>query len=424
MSKHFFKNIFRSEFVRNSSILLSGAAIGQAVALLAYPILTRIYSEGEFGILASFLSVCGVLTTLGTGRYEESLVIAKDRKETVSLLSFSFKLLSFFSLLLFFFLLFFREKGLALFKWEALEPFWAYIPLTVFFMGVFHLLENLATREKKFKLITGSHLTQNLVNTAGKLILGFLSFTRIGQILSNLASYIFSNLPYCSLKGYIKDIPKVKWKEEKQAAIQHKDFPCFNLSRTFISGISLNLPFLLLLSYFGEAKLGLYSLAFVMLYRPIQLIASSLFSTFFEKTASITRENKSILPQLKKYWFCLCKYILPCFILAGLIARPTFQFIFSADWEESGLYFQYLLPWMFMMMMVAPAAFLPIVFKQQNKALILETIYLIFRFIALYIGIRMSDFQMGILLFSITGFIFSGIQLIWYYSLANRSPAL
>jgi len=415
------KNTFRSELIRNSSLLLSGTALGQFVAFLAYPVLTRLYSDAEFGILASFLSVCGILTTLSTGRYEESLVIAKDRKETTSLLGFSLKLVFGFSFLLFIILLFFRKESLTLFKWEALEPFWAYIPFTVFFTGIFFLLSNLATREKQFKQITGSGLAQNLTNTAGKLVLGFLGFTGIGQILSNLLSYICGNLPFYSLKGYLKDALKGRWKDEKRAIVKYKDFPSYNLGRTFISNISLNLPFLLLLSYFSDGKeqLGLYFLAFSLLYRPIQLISSALYSTFFENSASIARDNKPILPQLKKYWLSLCKYILPCFILAGIVARPVFRFAFGSDWDESGLYFQYLLPWMFMMMMISPVYFLSILFKQQGKALIIEIVYLVFRLISLYIGIRLADFRLGILLFSITGFVFSVVLFIWFYYLCR-----
>jgi Membrane protein involved in the export of O-antigen and teichoic acid len=424
MPKFSLKNLFHSELTRNSSMLLSGTILGQLIAFSAYPILTRIYSIGEFGILASFLSLCGILTTLSTGRYEESLVVAKDRKETTSLLGFSLKLLFSSSLVIFILLLFFREKSLALFKWETLEPYWFYIPLTVFFTGVFYLFNNLAIREKKFKQITTSNLIQNTVNVASKLVLGFFSFTRVGLICSNLLSYAVGNFPYYSLKAYMGNALKGKWTDEKQIALKYKEFPCYNLSRTFISSISLNLPFLLLLSYFGKGNLGLYSLSFIVLYRPIQLIANAFYSAFFENSATTTRDGKSILPQLKRYWLCLCKYILPCFALLAVIARPLFRMLFGNDWIDSGIYFQMLLPWMFMLMMISPVSFLPIIFKQQNKALILEIIYLVCRLISLYIGIYLVNFRTGILLFSATGFGFSLVLFIWYWSLAKKHESI
>ena len=420
MSKFTFKNLFQSEFIRNSSLLLSGNFAGLLISFLAYPVLTRIYSDADFGILASLLSICGILTHIGTGHYEEAIVIAEDKKEVVSILGFSFKLLTVFTLVILLILFFFRNEVLSLFKWEALEPFWGYIPATVFFSGSFYILNNLAIREKKFKMITSSYLTQNLVNTIGKIVMGLLSFTRIGQIFSNLLSYICGNLPYYSLKTYFKEVWKGSWAEEKRISLKYKEFPYYSSSRLLMSGISLNLPFLLLLSHFGDARLGLYSLAFLILYRPIQLIANSLYSTFFEDSASVARDNKPILPKMKKYWIALCKYILPFFVLGAIVARPAFRIVFGSDWEESGLYFQYLLPWMFMMMIVSPVYFIPIILKRQNKALIIEVLWLIFRLISLYIGIHLADFQTGILLFSITGFVFSVLLFFWFYSLIKK----
>ena len=420
MKKFFFSKLFHSEILRNSSIILGGNVLGQLIAFLAYPILTRIYTDSEFGVFAAFMSVCALLTTLGTGRYEESLVVAKDREETVHLLGFSLKLLILFSFIIFTGLAFFGKSILSVFKMESIEPFWYYIPITVLFTGLIFLLNNLATREKQFKRIASAGLIQNCVNTAGKLIAGFAGFTRTGLIFSNTLSVVTGNFPYLSLKKYLIEALKWNWREERKAALRYIDFPGFNLGRTFISGFSINLPFLILIGFFGEASLGLFSLAFTLLYRPLNLIANSLYTTLFENGASTIREKKPLLPSLKKYWKYLCFYILPFFVLAFLIARPIFIFLYGADWEESALYFQYLLPWMFMVMLVTPVYFIPILFNKQKMMLILEIICLIFRFGALAIGIYTKNFQTGILLFSLAGLFFTSLNFIWFYSMINK----
>lgn len=410
----------KSEIIRNSSILVSGNILGQAVALAAYPLFTRIYSEAEFGVFATFVSVCGLLATLATGRYEEALVVAKDREETVHLLGFSLKILSVFSFILFAGLLVFRKPIFSLFQMEILETYWLYIPLTVFFTGLTYLLTNLAIREKQFKKIAVSNLSQNIIGATGKLLIGLSKFTQIGLIFSNLAAAVACNYPYLSLKKWVSEAIKGKWKEEQKKALHYIDFPIFNLARTFLSGFSINLPFLLLIGIFGETSLGLYSLAFTLLYRPINLIANSLYATLFENATSVTRERKPLLPSLKKYGYFLCLFILPCFVLAFLVAEPIFGFIFGAKWKESAVYFQYMLPWMFVMMAAAPVYFVPIIFNKQKIALGIEVIFLLLRWGALYAGIRSADFRTGILLFSIAGFIFSSAFFIWIYALIKN----
>ena len=414
------KTLFKSEILRNSSIILGGNVLGQLIAFSAYPILTRIYSEAEFGIFAAFMSVCSLLTTLGTGRYEESLVVAKDRKETVNLLGFSLKLLISFSLFLFIGLALFRKPVFSFFKMESIEPFCYFLPITVLFTGLAFLLNNLATREKQFKRITAAGLVQNCVNTAGKLVAGFSGLTRTGLIFSNLLSVVASNIPYLSLKKQLSEALRWNWNDERKTALRYIDFPRFNLGRTFLSGFSINLPFLILLGIFGEASLGLYSLAFTLLYRPINLFANSLYTTLFENGASTIRDKKLLSPSLKTYCKYLCTYILPCFILAFFIARPAFVIIFGSQWEESAIYFQYLLPWMFMIMMVSPMQFVPILFNRQKIALFLEIIHLLLRWGALGIGIYFMHFQTGILLFSLVGLFFTSINIVWFYSMIKK----
>ncbi|GHT86281.1 polysaccharide biosynthesis protein [Bacteroidia bacterium] len=399
--------------------MLSGNVLGQAIALLIYPILTRIYSGADFALFSTFTSVCALLTIFGTGRYEESLVIAKNKKETSDLLGFSLKWLFFFSLVLFIVLALFRKSVFSLFKMEAIRDFWYYIPLTVFISGLLFLLSNLAVRKKKFKIQAYSNVVKNSVNSLSRLALGLFSFTGIGLVFSNVIALIAAVFPYSSLKKFSISALRGKWVDEKKAAWQYKDFPIFNLGRNFLSSFSTNLPFLYLISIF-EDKLGLFSLSFLVLNTPISLFTNSLFSTFFENISTYEREKKSILPTLKTYWKSIFLYILPLFVVAFFIAKPLFSFIFGAIWEESGIYFRYLLPWMFLMLATAPLYSVFIVFKKQNKTLWVEVIYLLLRWLALYTGVHFMNFQLGILLFSMTGTLIMIVFLIWIYTIIRK----
>ena len=50
---------------KNVTKLAGGTAIGQAVAILAAPVLTRLYSPDDFGVFANCLSGPGVLPPRG-----------------------------------------------------------------------------------------------------------------------------------------------------------------------------------------------------------------------------------------------------------------------------------------------------------------------------------------------------------------------
>lgn len=51
---------------KNSAQLLSANVVAQAIGLLVYPILTRLYSPDDFGLFNLFLSIGGILVLCST----------------------------------------------------------------------------------------------------------------------------------------------------------------------------------------------------------------------------------------------------------------------------------------------------------------------------------------------------------------------
>ena len=421
MRKNWLKNIFSSELIRNSSILVSGNAVGQAVALLVYPILSRIYSDADFGVFALFSSVVGILCILSTGKYEEAFVLTKDKKESTALLGFLFRLLFGFCAILFLFLFFFRSASFSLLNMESLTDYWYMIPLTIFATGIFATLGGVSNKEKRYKIIASSNVTFNLLSSALRIGLRYITPNAMGLISGQLIAQVLSCFSFYKLKSNIQNaILKVKWREMLECAKRFIAFPKYNLPQNFINYFSTNLPFFFLAGIFGEAKLGLFFLAFNVSFRPINLLSASMYQVLFEKATSLTYEKQKISFLFNVYWKNNFLFILPFFILAFLLAPLLFKFIFGTEWEESGNYFRYILPWMFIVLCTSPMGFLPLLFNKQKIAMWFEVAYFLIRCLGLYIGIYLNSFNLAILLFSAVGFIFLVVKLIWFKYLIKQ----
>ena len=74
-----------SEFIKNSLTLSGGVAIAQVLPFLFYPVLGRIYTPAEFGLLAVVTSIVSVLAVAGSGKYESGILVAKDKLEAAHL---------------------------------------------------------------------------------------------------------------------------------------------------------------------------------------------------------------------------------------------------------------------------------------------------------------------------------------------------
>ncbi|MDR1368541.1 MAG: oligosaccharide flippase family protein [Dysgonamonadaceae bacterium] len=409
--------MFKSEFIRNSAVLTSGNIAGQAVALLIYPLLSRLYSKEDFGIFALFMSLTGILNILATGKYEEAFLLTSDRKESSSLLNFSFRILSFVCLGIFIILLFWGETCFTLLRMQTLMPYWYCIPVFVFLSGFFILLTYAANREKYYKVIASSNLFLNIITSALKIGCKYLATGVTGLISGQIAGQFFACFPFYKIKSNIKEALRSDWKNAKTTGIRYQTFPKFTMPRHLINSFSFNLPFFLLTGIFGEAKSGLFFLALTVFFRPINLISNSLYQVFYENCARLKEDGGKISTKINTYQkYCLLS-ITPLFIITYIFSTILFKCVFGQEWEESGIYFRYILPWMFMVLLTAPMNFLPLLFNKQSKHMALEVVCFFVRYASLYIGIYYKNFDLSIILFGATGFLFTLISQIWYHSL-------
>jgi O-antigen/teichoic acid export membrane protein len=71
----------KSEFSRNVLTLMTGMMIAQAIPIAISPILTRIYTPEDFGLLALFLAIFSILSIIATGRYELAIMSPESDDE-------------------------------------------------------------------------------------------------------------------------------------------------------------------------------------------------------------------------------------------------------------------------------------------------------------------------------------------------------
>ena len=156
--------LFRSEGVKNFSKLLSANVVAQAIGLVVYPILTRIYSPEDFGLLNLFLSIGNVVLVISLADYYYSIVLPKEDKDAAALAHVSLVSLIVTVLLLTVSILFAHPIS-ALFKSPKLETYYWLLPIYVFFMGGWNILNYWYIRHKQFGRISGYQISQSVLHS-------------------------------------------------------------------------------------------------------------------------------------------------------------------------------------------------------------------------------------------------------------------
>ena len=152
--KEWIQKIAHSELVRNSAKLLTANVVAQAIGLLVYPILTRLYTPEDFGLLNLFLSIGGVLVLLSTAEYQYAIVLPKkdeDARGLVHICGFLLLITTGIVLLSVPF-----SKPIAhLFNTPELANWYWLMPLFVLAMGLWNILNYWYIRRKAYSRISG-----------------------------------------------------------------------------------------------------------------------------------------------------------------------------------------------------------------------------------------------------------------------------
>lgn len=373
-------------FLRSVATLSAGTTIAQAIPALISPILTRIYSPEDFGVLAVFMSLTAVFSVLTTGKYELAIVLPKKDEQARKLVRLSLVLTAYSSLILIFIFFLGHEYILRLIDDKNIS-FWLYlVPLSVFLTAAFEVYRYYSIRHSAYKTISRSTIIKSGTSSVSQVAIGLLSTGPLGLLLGNILSLFTGNI---SLKNvYSKnsstnDKESFQLKSLKDVADRYKKFPKFTLPSSFLNSASLQLPIFFLTTFFSNTIVGFYALTQRVLNVPMLVIGNSIGQVFYQKSSEY-KNNPRILKILtwSLYKDLLKIGIFPLAIIM-FFGKEIFSFVFSAQWEVAGSYAQILSVWIFFVFISSPISNLLFVQERQKEALILQIVIFVSRLMVL-----------------------------------------
>lgn len=410
-----------SDLMKNSAKMLSGNIIAQVIGILFYPLLTRLYSAQDFGLLNLFVSFVGILTLLSTADYQYAIVLPRSDKKAMAavhlggIISIGVFLVTLLSVP-------FSPLIAKAFKAPGLERIYILIPFFGFLSGIWTLLNFWFTRKKQFGNISRFQVSQVLWNSCLKYIFGLIGFLRWGLFSATILGLGVS-LGISLRKAWKEwkdDFLGIDWYQIRKAAARYARFPLFSLPRNVMNNLSGNLPFFLLTPAFGLTETGYLGMAFTLALRPIQMVIASIYQTFFQHISEKVIHHEPIKGFLVKFIKRTLMIVVPGFAALYFILPWLCEFILGTGWGKTGEYIQLMLPYLAGLTLASSLGFIPDVFQKQGGMLVLEIIYLILRVSGLMIGITRNDMQLAVLLYCMSGVLVFGAQLLWFRQIINN----
>ncbi len=329
-----------SSLWKGAFMMGSGAAIAQAIGVAALPVITRLYSPSDFGILGLFISIVTILLAVTSLGYEFAIPLPKQERSSFHLCVLCFVILVSTCALLSVIMAVSGSFIADVFKIQAIMPYFWVIILGLLCSGTYTILNYWATRQRDYATITRTRINQSVSGAIAKISLGALLAGPIGLLIGQ----IFINA------AGIGTIGKKFWKANKnyvhvsvdnlkQVARKYWDFPVFSVPAQLISRIGLQLPVIALSAIYGTDVTGLYVLSYSMVTLPASLISGSIAQSFYAETARIIRENPSILMHQFTETVKKLSYIsVPLIVIPSLISPFLFPIVFGNSWKDAGIY--------------------------------------------------------------------------------------
>lgn len=329
----------KSDFLRNVLTLMTGTTLAQAIPIAAMPLLTRLYTPEDFGVLALYMSLAGMISVVITARYEVAVMLPERDEDAASLVSLSICIAGVISLALLIVVFTFNENIQALLNNTAIGPWLYLLPITVFVTGLWQALNYWNNRAKKFKRLAisrvaqggGMTVTQFVLSalSAGGLILGYLA----GQVCGLL---VFLTRTWREDRALLSQVSAVTMLDN---ARRYSKFPKYSTLGALLDNTAVQMPVLMLSKFHDTHIVGIFSLTFRALNLPMALIAASFSQVLFQRFVVLQRENPDRLaPFVLKLFFGLLGLMVPLVIFVYVVGPDLFAIIFGETWRQAGDY--------------------------------------------------------------------------------------
>ena len=447
------KKIVKSEFGRNVVTLMTGSTISQIIPLALTPVLTRLFSPEEFGMYTLYMSMITFLLVISSGRYEQAIVLPKEKISAINILGLSFLILFSFILILYLGLFFFTNFIEAKINIPMLNDWLWFLPLCVFFASSYKILTYWSNRNKRFKGTSYSVITQTGTRMTTQLVGGVEKYSLItekGNIISFFKSIFNKNWvspsgttllgvgtlivsyaigfvlgTFVLLFPFLKHdrglLKNISWKEMKTQAKIYEKFPKINSLHSLGDELK-NIGVASTLFYvFGDIILGFYSMTFRIIRAPLTVVGNSFAQVFYQKAAEMHANKQNYVGLINKTIKKLTLIATPIFLAILIFGPFLFEFVLGEKWRIAGEYAQYLTPWLFLNFIVSPVQQIGIIVNKQGEIFLFSLLGNAIIFGSIFIGgyIFKDIFKGFILLSTLQVFYYLWIYL-WIKSEAKK----
>jgi len=405
------RRIAASAFARHVGLLVSGAALGHGLTALAAPILGRLYTPAEFGLLALFTALVAILAEAASWRYELAIVLPADDEDARTLVALASLVVIAMALASLAAVALAGDALAGVLESPALAIYLWWLPPALLVIGLYRVLSYWATRKQAYRRLSAAQIARSLTAATVQLATGLLGFQAGGLIGGRVAGETGALAAlggaFCR-RGGRPPLPRpMRIDSLRRLAREYADFPKFSLPQGLVNAVSQSMPAFLLAYFFDAHIVGLYAMAHRLLHLPARFIGQAVRQVFLQQASERLQQAGDLRRLHLQTTLALAGFgFFPALIV--LLWGPELFTLFLGDaWQAAGGYARWMVLWLFFAFINPPSTVLMQVLRRQHILLIFDLALFACRTgLLVYAGLRMSA-ETAIAAFSLAGAIFN-----------------
>lgn len=358
------------------SKMMTGTMIAQIIAFVSQPVIARLYTDQQLGLLATFMAIPMIVASVSALRYDMAIVLPEQENEAATLLRSSLTLSAAVATVLTVVGVLGRDAIADYVGEPALAP-WAWLLGPVSMLIAWNtILAFWLNRHADFGGIALKNVVTTSTNAVSRIGLGFAG---LASFLSLVGSQVLSFVLACIYMVRRSRRHKVSKRADtdtplRTLLVRYRKMPLLNAPNVLIDSLRTQGMILLLGVTYQVATVGQFQQAWVLMQAPVTLIGGAMNQVFYQKFSTARRGMLTGLV-LRSVGFTLVVGLIP-FAILWFISPWLVPFFLGDQWHEAGLIAQAIIPWLYLVLTTSPISTVFVVTNSQQYMLIFSVLYM------------------------------------------------
>lgn len=390
---------------RGMLTLTLGNGAAKIIGAISIPVLTRIYSPEDYGVLSVFSSLVLIFAPILTLRYVLATPLPRRDGVAMNLLILSAVLSLIMAIAVCLVLWIAGPILFAALSMEVLIPWTWLVLLGLIGSSGYEMLSMWATRKKFYRSMAQTLAFQGVLGAVSKVLLGALGLKPlgllIGQVISSSAGIGYFMRQF--IKEFRSNLRFISWKRLKSVAYIYRGFPIYRLPSQLLLNFSTQAPALMVAAIYDAEIAGYLGLAFMALALPMSLLGRTMSQAYYAEISSIGRRKPQVVRDLTyKVIVRLLGFSIGPAVILLFFGPEIFSMVFGNAWRVSGEIASILAIYLVFQFLQAPVAHILYVFEGQKILLFLNVQRSVLTLLCfVFAHYRGLDYKGAILLYSV-----------------------